>query len=106
MPKSATEISGLRSIRSMHTTVQRGIPKTKSSAYLNLYMLRKEIERLEKEKEIAGKRIQGVDKRLADIQKEVSELEKLTGTGQEKVRRVSEEPVTEDKKWKRMSLNY
>ena len=104
MPKSVTDIRSLQNIRSMHTTGQRSIPKSKSSAYLDLYMLRKEKERLEKEKEVAEKRIQGIDKRLGEIQKEVSKLEKLTG--QERVMQVSKEPVIEDKKWKRMSLNY
>ena len=104
MPKSVTDIRSLRSIKSMHTTGQRSITKSKSSAYLNLYMLRKENERLEKEKLVAEKRIQGIDKRAADIQKEMNELEKLTG--QEKIMQVSKEPVIEEKKWKKMSLNY
>lgn len=104
MPKSVSDMRSLRSIRSMHTTRQRSIPKSKSSAYLNLYMLRKEKERLEKEKGVAEKRIQGIDKRIAEIQKNMDELQELTE--QEKVRQVSKEPVIEEKKWKRMSLNY
>jgi len=76
-------------------------------------MLRKEKERLEKEKGVAEKRIAGIDKRVTDIQKEMDELEKWTE--QEKTRRapfhtetgrVHKEPVIEEKKWKRMTLNY
>jgi len=113
MPKNVTDIRSLRSIRSMHTTRRRSIPKSKSSAYLNLYMLRKEKERLEKEKETAEKRIAGIDKRVTDIQKEMNELQRLTE--QEKTKRapfhtetgrVSKESVIEDKKWKKMALNY
>ena len=107
MPKSVTDIRSLRSIRSMHTTGQRTIPKSKSSAYLNLYMLRKEKERLEKEKEVSAKRIGGIDKRLADIQKETDELQKLTEQDKVAPRLVlGKGPVIEDKKWKKMTLNY
>jgi len=104
MLKSVTDICSLRNIRSMHTTGQRTIPKSEGSAYLNLFMLRKEKEKLEKEKGVAEKRIAGIDKRLADIQKETDELQKLTE--QEKVKQVNKGPVIEDKKWKRMPLNY
>ena len=46
MVRSATEISSLRDIRTMHSSKKRSIPRVQSSAYLDLYMLRKEKDRL------------------------------------------------------------
>ena len=47
--KGVSEISGLQSIKSMHSGGKRSIPRAQSSAYLDLYMLRKEKDRLEKD---------------------------------------------------------
>ena len=55
MARGVSDVSGLRNIRSMHSTGKRSIPRAASSAYLDLYMLRKENERLEKEDAILRK---------------------------------------------------
>lgn len=108
MPRGVSDISGLRSTKSMHTTGKRSIPRVASSAYLDLYMLRKEKERLEKEDAILEKRKAGIQKRLDDIRKEEEVLEKACQ--QEKGwqamhgKVVKEEP--QEKKWKKMSLSY
>lgn len=105
MLKSASDLPGLRNIKSMHTTGQRSIPQSEESVYLNLFMLRKEKERLEKEKEIGEKRIKGIDNRLAEIQKEIDRLE---GYRKEKPRLMYKKPVPiiEKKTRKRMVLHY
>ena len=67
MVRSATEISSLRDIRTMHSSKKRSIPRIQSSAYLDLYMLRKEKDRLEKESGILNKRNKSVQKRIDEI---------------------------------------
>jgi len=42
MVQGVTELSGLRNIRTMNSSNKRSIPRVRSSAYLELYMLRKE----------------------------------------------------------------
>ena len=43
------QISSLRNIKSIHSVGARSIPKVQRSSYLELYMLRREKDRLEKE---------------------------------------------------------
>jgi len=106
--KGVSEISGLRSIKSMHSSGKRSIPRVQSSAYLDLYMLQKEKERLEKEDAILEKRKVAIQKRLEDIKKEIEilkaleEKEKEQQAGPKEV--TNEEP--QEKKWKKMALSY
>jgi hypothetical protein len=48
MVRGITELSGLREIRTMTSSKKRSIPRVQSSAYLDLYMLKKEKDRIEK----------------------------------------------------------
>lgn len=104
MLRGTTEISGLRDVRTMHSSRKRSIPRVQSSPYLDLYMLHKEKERLEKEVYILDKRKKGIQKRLGEINTEMDKLEKaevLQGeTNHEKLRKPS------GKNWKTMHLRY
>lgn len=102
--KGVSEISGLRSIRSMHSSGKRSIPKVQSSAYLDLYMLRKEKDRLEKEIYILDKRKKDTQKRLDDINKEMDKLQKAEAERKERVLQEFEKPS--EKEWKTMKLKY
>ena len=108
MPRGVGDIGGLRNIRSMHSSGKRSIPRVESSAYLDLYMLRKEEERLEKEDAILEKRKVAIQKRLEDIKKEKEALEGLYK--QEKEQQAGPKEVTneepQEKKWKKMALSY
>ncbi len=108
MARGVSDISGLRNIRSMHSAGKRSIPRVASSAYLDLYMLQKEKERLEKEDAILEKRKAAIQKRLEDIKKEIEILKALEEN--EKGRQAGREEVTEEasqeKKWKKMALSY
>lgn len=102
--KGVSEISGLQSIKSMHSTGKRSIPRTQSSAYLDLYMLRKEKDRLEKEITILDKRKKGMQKKLDDINNEMDKLQKSEA---ERKEGASEEFKTpSEKEWKTMKLKY
>jgi len=108
MPRGVSDISGLRNARSMHSTGKRSIPRVASSAYLDLYMLQKEKERLEKEDAILEKRKAAIQKRLDDINKETEILN--ASEEKEKGRQADREEVTEEesqeKRWKKISLSY
>jgi len=102
--KGVSEISGLRSIKSMHSSNKRSIPRVQSSAYLDLYMLRKEKDRLEKEIYILDKRKNETQKRLDDVNKGMEELQKAKTGRKERPTNEFEKPA--GKEWKTMSLNY
>jgi hypothetical protein len=105
--RGVTDISGLRDIRSMHST-RRSIPRFKNSAFLDLYLLQKEKERLEKEAALLAKRSQGIQKRLSDIQRQTESLERSAQSdrpdnGGEKA---AEPNSPAKRKWKTFALNY
>jgi len=102
--KGVSEISGLRSIKSMHSSSKRSIPRVQSSAYLDLYMLRKEKDRLEKEIYILDKRKKDVQKKLDDVNGQMDKLQKAETGRKESVAKEFEKPV--GKEWKTMSLKY
>lgn len=102
--KGASEISGLQSIKSMHTAGKRSIPRTQSSAYLDLYMLRKEKDRLEKEIYILDKRKKNAQKKLGGISKQMDKLQKAETEGKQTVLQKFKKAPGKD--WKKMSLGY
>lgn len=106
--RGVTDVTGLRDIRSMHTTGQRSMPRRQGSAYLELYMLRVEQGRLEQEAALVAKRHQGIQKRLGEIQKQMEGLgsqadsERPSNGGEKTVRR----NAPDGKKWKTFSMQY
>ena len=102
--KGVSEISGLRSIKSMHSGGKRSIPRVQSSAYLDLYMLRKEKDRLEKEIYILDKRKKDIQKKLDEINKEMEKLQKAKTGRKERILKEPEKPA--EKEWKTMRLKY
>jgi hypothetical protein len=105
--RGVTDITGLRDIRSMHTTGRRSIPRVQTSAYLDLYMLRKEKDRLEKEAVLLAKRSQGIQKRLEEVQKHVESLERSGQIGRSSNGgETATAPSAPAKKWKTFSVNY
>ena len=105
--KSAMDIRGVRDIRSMQGSGRRAIPRAQSSAHLDLYVLGKEQERLEKEASLLDKRSRAIEKRLGDIQRQTDGLENAAR---------AEGPALSDarpgagngsgKKWKTFPLEY
>jgi len=104
MVRGATELSGLREIKTMHSSKKRSIPRVQSSAYLDLYMLRKEKDRLEKEVCILDKRRKSIQKRLDEINTEMEKLEKIEARKVEANLETSTKPSGKD--WKTMALKY
>lgn len=103
--RGVSDIGGLRAMKSMHTTGRRSIPRVQGSTYLDLYMRKKEKERLEKELSILDKRKRGIEKRLQEVSKEIEVLEKP-----EQKRPIRDQDggsvrIT-DRGWKTMELHY
>lgn len=105
--RGVTDARGLRDVRSMHTTGLRSMPRRQGSAYLELYMLRVEQERLEKEAALLSKRSQGIQKRLEEIQKQTERLkpsaqaERPSNGGAKATERSASA-----KRWKTFSMDY
>lgn len=107
------EIKGLQETRTMHSIVKRSIPRMQSSIYLDLYVLKKEKERLEKEDSRLDMRKKNIKKRLDEI---ILEMEKLGGLEKEghstndagiRVENAKKGDLKKEKKeWKTMTLNY
>jgi len=82
--KGIQQVTGVREIRSMHSAGARSIPKVQRSAYLDLYMHRREKDRLEKEIFVLDKRrnaakrhLDSTSKRLEKLQTETHEVQKV-----------------------------
>jgi len=109
--RDVNSLKGLHVLRSMHSVKKRSIPKIQNSAYLDLYMLNKEKERLLKEDERLGLRDTVIKKRLDDIDAEMNKLQETettvkAGTNPSFSRRTFTRKDGVKKEWKKMSLNY
>jgi predicted nuclease with TOPRIM domain len=102
MVKGVTELSGLRNIRGMRSCIS--MTSAQGSGYLELYMLHKEKDRLEKEVQVLEKRKESNQKRIVEIKAEMERLEKEEAMG----RQASPEGIKKpsEKEWKTMSLKY
>ncbi|MBI5748246.1 MAG: hypothetical protein HZA00_03900 [Nitrospinae bacterium] len=72
------QIPDIRNIKSIHTIGARSIPKVQRSSYLELYMLRREKDRLEKEIFGLDKRVSTAKRQLNSINQRIEKLQKET----------------------------
>lgn len=109
--RDVNSLPGLHKLRTMFSAKKRSIPRVQSSAYLDLYMLNKEKERLLKESERVGMRDAGIKKRLEEIDLETNRLQgvetpvKSNGKPSSSERTYTQRDGVK-KEWKKMSLNY
>jgi len=81
--KALHEIATIRNMRSMHSIGARSVPKAQRSPYLDLYTLKKEKDRLEKETFILEKKRKITDRLLSDVNKLIASLqEEIRGEGE------------------------
>ncbi|MFA4844528.1 MAG: hypothetical protein WC632_06245 [Candidatus Margulisiibacteriota bacterium] len=109
----AVNIAGLHGLRTLHSTGRRSIPRgNQDSTFLDLYMLGKERERLEKESSIVERRKTIIQRRLADIEKESRKLQaaeagQLTAGGRARRKSLPATGAPQGvPKWQRMALQY
>ena len=82
--KGIQQVTGIKEVKSMHSVGARSIPKAQRSAYLDLYMHRREKDRLEKEMFVLDKRrntakrlLDSINKRIEKLQTEAHEEQKI-----------------------------
>lgn len=82
--KGIQQVIGVRDIKSIHSIGARSVPKAQRSAYLELYMHRREKDRLEKEIFVLDKRrntaqrlLDSINKRIEKLQTEAHEEQKI-----------------------------
>ncbi|MBI4684674.1 MAG: hypothetical protein HY755_05705 [Nitrospirae bacterium] len=82
--KGMLQIPGIKDIKSTHSVGARSIPKVQRSSYLELYMRRREKDRLEKEifaldkrRDTANRQLNSINKQIEKLQKEVHEEQKI-----------------------------
>lgn len=102
--KGLTEIKGLRGIRTLGGSGRRGIPRMQSSVYLDMFVLRKEKERLEKEIFIFEKKVREDQDKLNDLLKKIGRLEKEDAASKKKGERGAK--GRPESHLKKMSLEY
>lgn len=76
--KGLQQVIGVRGIKSIHSIGARSIPKAQRSAYLELYMHRREKDRLEKEIFVLDKRRSAAQRLLDSINKRIEKLQTET----------------------------
>lgn len=96
------QMPGLKDIKSIHSVGARSIPKVQRSGYLDLYVLNREKDRLEKEIFALEKRRTAADRELNSIAKRIQRLQKETHEEQKikTYRGISARPL------KTMAINY
>jgi len=104
-------LKGLHAMRSMHSAKKSSIPKIQNSAYLDLYLMNKEKERLLKEGERLGSRNNVIEKRLGEINHQMSGLQEAENKDKANISsrspgRASTHKDGIKKEWKKMALNY
>jgi len=117
--RDVNSLPGLHKLRTMFSSKKRSIPRVQSSAYLDLYMMSKEKERLLKESERVGMRDTGIKKRLEEIDMEMNRLqgvensvkssESLSSSRGEQSGATGSAYTQKNgvkKEWKKFSLNY
>jgi len=82
--KGIMQTQGIGNIKSIRSIGARSIPKVQRSSYLDLYMLEREKDRLEKEIHMLNKRrstakrqLDSINKRIENLRKETHEKEKI-----------------------------
>ncbi len=73
--KALSEIATIGNVRSMHSIGARSVPKVQRSPYLDLYALKREKDRLEKEAAVLEKKVKITGRLLRDVNKLISGLQ-------------------------------
>ena len=109
--KDVNNLPGLHAVRTMCSANKRSMPKVQSSAYLDLFMLNKEKERLLKEVERLAMRDAIIKKRLEEIEQEMGKMQgteaivKPTASKSSSGRAFAQTSGTK-KEFKTMALSY
>lgn len=106
--KDVNSLKGIHGAGTMQSRKKRSIPRVQSSTYLELYMLDKEKERLQKEDRKLSMRKDGIRKRLEEIGIEMSRIQgaELTTKSPNSSGRTFAQTSGTKKEFKTMALTY
>jgi len=110
--KDVNTMKGLHGLRTMLSSKKRSAPRIRSSAYLDLYMMGKEKDRLLKESERLGMRSSIINKRLREIGDEMGKIREAgdsvsrAGAKKNSSGNPRGQKAGTEKPWKKMSLKY
>ena len=109
--KSITDIrAGAANIKSARSIRARSAPKSKDSAYLDLFLLNKEKARLKQEQYILGKRQEQNRKRLEEVEAAIelaaTSARELEGNLERGESLLPAAKLPPGKKWHTMPLSY
>lgn len=108
--KSVAEAGkGASDLRGVTGSKIHSAPRTGDTAYLDLFILKKKKDRLEKEENTLKKRKERIQKSLSEIKQETELAEKMAEKEKEKEsRKKSSEPriKSPSKEWHKITLNY
>ena len=101
--KSVSQLQTVSDIKGMHSIGARSIPKAMRSSYLELYVLDRERDRLEKEKFSLDKRRNCAQTRMDSILQRIGTIKKET---EEETQIIAQHRGTSRKPLKKMSIRY
>ena len=101
--KSVSQLQTVSDIRGMNSIGARSIPKSMRSSYLELYVLDRERDRLEKEKFSLDKKRNRAQTRLESIAQRIEKIKKETD---EETQVIAPQRGTSRKPLKKMSIKY
>ena len=109
--KSISDLSsGADNIKSAKGGKLHSAPKSKETAYMDMFILHKKQARLEKEKQQLGKRSERNQQQLAEISDEMEQAKKsvdeLEMENKDEVSKVSPKKKKPGKKWQTITLDY
>jgi len=108
--KSITEAGkGAGDIKGATGSKIHSAPRTGDTAYLDLFILKKKKDRLEREEKILKKRKERIRKELIGIKEETKLAEKIAEKGKEKESKkksLETRIKSPSKEWHKMTLNY
>jgi hypothetical protein len=104
MVRGVMELKGLSETRTLQGSKKRSMPRAQNATYLDIFILGKERDRLEKEMIIIDKRKTSMQRRLDEIAVEIKKLEEAEIR---KKRATPGAPKSHHKKgWKTMAMTY
>jgi hypothetical protein len=104
MVRGVTELKGLSETRTLQGSKKRSMPRAQNTTYLDIFILGKEKDRLEKEMIIIDKRKASLQKRLDDIAVEMKKLKEAEIRGKRATPGESKKHPPKD--WKTMAMTY
>jgi hypothetical protein len=104
MIRGVMKLKGLRETRTLQGSKKRSMPRAQNATYLDIFILGKERDRLDKETIVIDKRKASMRSRLDEIVIEIKNLEEAENRGKRAASGKSQRGPA--KGWKTMAMTY